>query len=103
MTTLAVVCPDGVAAGELLNIEHDGATLEVAVPEGCAPGDTFHVELAAPAAAFDGLSAEHADALRNVLLAIEDSAEIDEFCNTQQAAPQPCHQPPPCEAASECM
>ena len=82
MTTLAVVCPDGVAAGELLNIEHDGATLEVAVPEGCAPGDTFHVELAAPAAAFDGLSAEHADALRNVLLAIEDSAEIDEFCNT---------------------
>ena len=83
MTTLAVVCPDGVAAGELLNIEHDGTTLEVAVPEGCAPGDTFHIELAAPPAAFDGLSAEHADALRNVLLAIEDSAEIDEFCNTQ--------------------
>ena len=46
MTTLAVVCPDGVAAGELLNIEHDGATLEVTVPEGCGPGDTFHVELA---------------------------------------------------------
>jgi hypothetical protein len=45
MTTLAVVCPDGVAAGELLNIEHDGATLEVTVPEGCGPGDTFHVEL----------------------------------------------------------
>jgi len=82
MTTLAVVCPDGVAAGEILNIEHDNATLEVAVPEGCAPGDMFHVELAAAAAAFDGLSAEHADALRNVLLAIEDSAEIDEFCNT---------------------
>ena len=85
MTTLAVVCPNGVAAGgELLNIEHDGATIEVTAPEGCAPGDTFHVELAAPAAAFDGLSAEHADALRNVLLAIEDSAEIDEFCNTHR-------------------
>ena len=48
MTTLAVVCPDGVAAGELLNIEHDGATLEVTVPEGCGPGDVrkrAHVEV----------------------------------------------------------
>ena len=76
MTTLAVVCPDGVAAGELLNIEHDSTTLEVAVPEGCAPGDTFHVELAAPAAAFDGLSAEHADALRNVLLVRQQRATV---------------------------
>ena len=25
------------------------------------------------------------------------------YCRVWYAAPQPCHQPPPCEAAPECM
>ena len=42
--TMAVECPEGVSAGELILISTEaGEELEVEVPEGIGPGDTFEI------------------------------------------------------------
>ena len=45
---VAVVCPDGVGAGDRLTVEAGGVEVEVVVPPGAAPGEEF---LAPPAPA----------------------------------------------------
>lgn len=45
MVTLDVVCPEGVAEGELISIQHEGQNFEVSVPPGVEPGGSFQVDL----------------------------------------------------------
>lgn len=50
MTSVELVVPDGVGAGELMLVEFGGTSYEVGVPEGSASGDAITVELPAAAA-----------------------------------------------------
>jgi hypothetical protein len=66
MAALAVVCPEGAQAGELLSVPADGDTLEVVIPEGAGPGDTFEIVLTSDApdssdGAANGASEERGD------------------------------------------
>ena len=41
---MAVVCPDGVIAGDMISVDTpDGREIEIDVPEGIRPGDVFDV------------------------------------------------------------
>jgi hypothetical protein len=55
---VAVVCPDGVGAGDRLTVEAGGVEVEVVVPLGAAPGEEF---LAPPAPARPPPSRDPAD------------------------------------------
>jgi hypothetical protein len=49
LETMAIVCPEGVAAGEALTvISPGGVEVEVLVPEGIAPGEEFEVTVSTP-------------------------------------------------------
>jgi len=110
-TTLDVVCPPGVAAGETVGIEAAGRTFEVAVPDGVEPGMTFQVQLdddddpggddfgpfcgagpstepapPQPAAAPRGLTSADASTIRNLMEALFDSDELDDFVDDNSAA-----------------
>ena len=45
-TTLEVVCPDGVKAGDTIYLQYGDDEIEVVVPEGIMPGASFAVQLA---------------------------------------------------------
>ena len=49
--TLSVTCPAGSAAGDTIEITHEGAAFELAVPEGVVEGESFDVVLDVSAAA----------------------------------------------------
>jgi hypothetical protein len=44
-TTLEVVCPDGVKAGDTIYLQYGDDEIEVVVPKGISPGDEFEVNL----------------------------------------------------------
>ena len=49
LETMAIVCPEGVAAGEALTVMSPGGVeVEVLVPEGIAPGEEFEVTVSTP-------------------------------------------------------
>eukprot|EP00966_Prymnesium_polylepis_P165596 3828085-Prymnesium_polylepis.1 len=45
---LEVLCPPGVAEGDLISITADGIAYDVRVPAGVGAGDTFHVDVITP-------------------------------------------------------
>ena len=91
---LEVTVPDGVEAGGLLTVTTaEGNDFEVTVPDGLVAGDVFLVDLPddppppplpseALQQAVAGLTERQADIIRAALLAIEDSAELDDFVNS---------------------
>lgn len=112
LTTLDVVCPAGVAAGDLIGIEAAGRTFEVAVPDGVEPGMRFQVQLDDDDAGGDefgpfhgagassenlspaqpqpavprGLTKTDASTIRSLMEALFDSDEIDDFIDDHSAA-----------------
>lgn len=93
---LLVICPQGVAAGELVSfVSPLGEHFKAAVPAGVLPGDVFEVDIAAcrgskqaeatpaasPASAIETgyLTQREADALRAILRSLHAFDELDDF------------------------
>ena len=114
MTAVEVTCPNGVGPGDLIHVEHDGVAFSVAVPPEVLPGATFLVEyeLADAAAAQPPpqppppppsgpadddsllmmavrerrLTPENARALRDVMEALYDFDDLDEYIDDHRHA-----------------
>ena len=106
VTAVEVTCPDGVGPGDLIHVELDGAAFDVAVPPDVLPGATFQVEYESDAAAAAAappappapptepdtddsllmmavrerrLTPENAQALRDIMEALYDFDDLDEY------------------------
>lgn len=116
MEPLNVVCPSGVAPGDLITVEAHGQAYEVVVPDGVEPGATFLVtpegdetaesdvdleglaadlakraaapsdEPAAPASSLRRLTSADAATIRSIMEALFDADEIDDWIDDNAAA-----------------
>ena len=106
---LDVTCPEGVAEGDIIAVEHEGTSFEVPLPPGVEPGAVFQVTLPDESQAPSGLDAIAAgmavtrnavatargrtarpieanevlaEALRRILLELEHVEALDRFIDT---------------------